>query len=107
MIATFHYIKQGDPVDAVRIAAALLDDTHDLIHKAVGWMLREVGKRASRAALDAFLASHAGRMPRTALRYAIERLPAAERAHWMAVPRQTIVTDTRARRSRPAAGGSR
>jgi 3-methyladenine DNA glycosylase AlkD len=105
MIATFHYIKRGEAADAVRIAAALLDDSHDLIHKAVGWMLREVGKRADAGALTAFLTSHAGRMPRTALRYAIERLPAAERARWMAVPRQVAVTGTSARRTRPAAGG--
>ncbi|HEU4625555.1 MAG TPA: DNA alkylation repair protein [Steroidobacteraceae bacterium] len=84
MLATFHYIKQGSAEDALRVAEALLGDAHDLIHKAVGWMLREVGKRVSPAALRSFLKVHAGAMPRTALRYAIEHFPAAERARWMA-----------------------
>jgi len=83
MIATFHYIKNGSADDALRIAARLLDDEHDLIHKAVGWMLREVGKRVSATKLRAFLKQHAATMPRTALRYAIERLPAAERQRWL------------------------
>jgi 3-methyladenine DNA glycosylase AlkD len=84
MLATFHYIKEGSADDALRIAAALLGDRHDLIHKAVGWMLREVGKRAGPAKLRAFLKTHAAAMPRTALRYAIERFPAGERAKWLA-----------------------
>jgi 3-methyladenine DNA glycosylase AlkD len=84
MIATFHYIQRGEHRDAIRIATILVDDTHDLIHKAAGWMLREVGKRASDAALTAFLERHAATMPRTMLRYAIERRPATERTHWMA-----------------------
>ncbi len=83
MIATFHYIKNGSADDALRIAARLLDDEHDLIHKAVGWMLREVGKRVSPTKLRTFLKQYAATMPRTALRYAIERLPHAERQRWM------------------------
>ena len=83
MIATFHYIHRRDHRDAIRIATILVNDTHDLIHKAVGWMLREVDKRASPAALTAFLHRHAATMPRTMLRYAIERLPATERKLWM------------------------
>jgi len=83
MVATFHYIRQGESEDAVRIATALLADRHDLIHKAVGWMLREVDKRAGPAALQSFLEQHAATMPRTMLRYAIERLPPAERTRWM------------------------
>lgn len=83
MIATFHYIRRGEHRDATRIAAILVDDDHDLIHKAAGWMLREVGKRAGEAALTTFLERHAARMPRTMLRYAIERLPARDRARWM------------------------
>jgi 3-methyladenine DNA glycosylase AlkD len=55
------------------------------MHKAVGWMLREVGKRASMPALQRFLAQHAATMPRTMLRYAIERLPPSERKRWMTV----------------------
>jgi 3-methyladenine DNA glycosylase AlkD len=83
MIATFHSIRNGSADDALRIAARLLDDEHDLIHKAVGWMLREVGKRVSAAKLRTFLKQHAATMPRTALRYAIERFPPAERRRWM------------------------
>lgn len=95
MIATFHYIRQGDHRDAVRIATILVDDPHDLIHKAAGWMLREVGKRASEAALTTFLERHAATMPRTMLRYAIERRPAAERAHWMSrTTKNTKVTSS-------------
>lgn len=83
MIATLHFIQRGDHRDAIRIATILVNDQHDLIHKATGWMLREVGKRASPAALTAFLNRHAATMPRTMLRYAIERLPEAERRRWM------------------------
>ncbi len=87
MVATFHYIKRGEHRDALRIAEILVDDRHDLIQKAVGWMLRETGKRASSEALSGFLARHAATMPRTMLRYAIERLPEAERRKWMRVGR--------------------
>jgi len=90
MIATFHYIYRGDHRDAIRIATILVNDSHDLIHKAVGWMLREIDKRASPAALTTFLARHAATMPRTMLRYAIERLPATKRKFWMA--RATKIT---------------
>jgi 3-methyladenine DNA glycosylase AlkD len=85
MIATLHDIQRGEHRDAIRIATILVNDRHDLIHKAVGWMLREVGKRASEAALTTFLERHAATMPRTMLRYAIERRPAAERARWMSL----------------------
>ena len=88
IIATFHYIQRGEHRDAIRIATILVNDAHDLIHKAVGWMLREVGKRASAAALTAFLERHAATMPRTMLRYAIERRPATERARWMRLARR-------------------
>ena len=70
---------------STRIATILVDDTHDLIHKAVGWMLREVGKRSSETALTSFLERHAATMPRTMLRYAIERRPATERRRWMSL----------------------
>jgi 3-methyladenine DNA glycosylase AlkD len=83
MVATFHYIRQGESEDAIRIAGLLVQDKHDLIQKAVGWMLREVDKRASSEALQKFLKRHAATMPRTMLRYAIERLTPAEREKWM------------------------
>ncbi|MBU0688098.1 MAG: DNA alkylation repair protein [Gammaproteobacteria bacterium] len=72
IIATFHFIRQNDFADTIRIAEMLLDDKHDLMHKAVGWMLREVGKRDQKLA-ERFLQQHYPRLPRTALRYAIER----------------------------------
>lgn len=74
MIATHHFTKKGDPKPALRLARRLLSDPHDLMHKAVGWMLREVGKRCSEKALRGFLHCHGREMPRTALRYAIERM---------------------------------
>jgi 3-methyladenine DNA glycosylase AlkD len=84
IVATFYFIRRGESKDAIRIATALVNDEHDLIHKAVGWMLREVEKRASAPALEAFLRKHAATMPRTMLRYAIERLTPAEKEKWMA-----------------------
>jgi 3-methyladenine DNA glycosylase AlkD len=74
IMATFHYIKQGEIFETLRVAGMLLNDAEDLIHKAVGWMLREVGKR-NHAAEQAFLTKHYRSMPRTMLRYAIERFP--------------------------------
>ncbi|HET9742020.1 MAG TPA: DNA alkylation repair protein [Terriglobales bacterium] len=78
IVSTMAFIAKNDLLDTFAIAARLLDDEHDLIHKAVGWMLRETGKRSQPALLD-FLERNYARMPRTALRYAIERLPEAQR----------------------------
>jgi Uma2 family endonuclease len=83
IIATFYFIKKGDPNPTFKIAEALLKDDHDLIHKAVGWMLREAGKRDV-AVLTAFLDRHAHTMPRTTLRYAIERMLSDQRKHYLA-----------------------
>jgi 3-methyladenine DNA glycosylase AlkD len=85
MVATWHCIRQGSAREALHIAERLVDDEHDLIHKASGWMLREVGARVGRAHLRGFLKRHAATMPRTMLRYAIEHLSNAERAKWMSV----------------------
>ena len=83
IIATYAYIKKGDSKPTFAIAEMLLDDRHDLIHKAVGWMLREVGKRCSKEEEELFLRKHYREMPRTMLRYAIERFPEKERKSYM------------------------
>lgn len=82
IVATYDFIRRGEFGDTLRIATMLLGDRHDLIHKATGWMLREVGKR-DRHALAAFLKTDAPRMPRTMLRYAIERFPEPLRQRYL------------------------
>lgn len=82
ILATQHFIRQGDFGTTLRIAELLVEDDHDLIHKAVGWMLREVGNR-DRAAAESFLRRHHRTMPRTMLRYAIERFPPDLRQRYM------------------------
>ncbi len=82
IIATLYHIKKGNLDHTFHIAQALLNDTHDLIHKATGWMLREAGKQ-NLSALTAFLDAHHTRMPRTMLRYAIEKYPPETRAHYL------------------------
>jgi 3-methyladenine DNA glycosylase AlkD len=83
MLATYYEIQRGNCKPALAIASLLLKDKEDLMHKAVGWMLREVGKRCSKDVLDSFLDKHASHMPRTALRYALEHHPASKRAFYM------------------------
>ncbi len=82
MVATHYFIRQGDLESTFAVADMLLEDTHDLIHKAVGWMLREAGKRDGQAERR-FLAPRHVRMPRTMLRYAIEKFPERERRTYL------------------------
>ena len=82
IMATFHFIKHDQFGDTLRIAELLLNDPEDLIHKAVGWMLREVGKR-DRNAENSFLKKHYHKMPRTMLRYAIEKFSDEERSNYL------------------------
>jgi 3-methyladenine DNA glycosylase AlkD len=83
ILATQHFIRQRDLAETFRIADLLLTDPHDLIHKAVGWMLREAGDRDG-GAERRFLKTRYRRMPRTMLRYAIEKFPPAERKKYLA-----------------------
>ena len=83
VLATFTLIRAGQYDDTLGLCELLLDDRHDLIHKATGWMLREIGNR-DRATMVAFVERHRARMPRTMLRYAIEKLEPAERKQLMA-----------------------
>ena len=85
MIATSAFIWAGDPTATIAVAKRLLPDRADLIQKAVGWMLREVGKRVDRDVLTGFLDQHAAAMGRTALSYATEHLAGEERARYRAM----------------------
>ena len=82
IIATFFFIREDEFTEAIKIARTLLSDKEDLIHKAVGWMLREVGKRHL-ATEEKFLKEHYKKMPRTMLRYAIEKFPEAKRQRYL------------------------
>lgn len=83
VIASSAFINSGDASLTFTLCKMLLDDPHDLMHKACGWMLREVGKRCGMGVLDSFLDKHAGKMPRTMLRYALEKHPGAKRTAYM------------------------
>lgn len=82
MLSTFAFIKKGDATTTLELAHVMLNDKHDLIQKAVGWMLRETGKRVDRKLLVAFLRDHAAEMPRVTLSYATEHLSQAERVYF-------------------------
>ncbi|MGK8521985.1 DNA alkylation repair protein [Nocardia asteroides] len=84
LLSTFAFIKAGDASTTFALGELLLDDRHDLIQKALGWMLREVGKRVDRSLLTGFLDRHAAAMGRTALSYATEHLPPEARAAYRA-----------------------
>ena len=83
ILATFHFIKSGKHARTFAVAGILINDEHDLIHKAVGWMLREVGKRIGIDIEESFLESRYKKMPRTMLRYAIERFPETKRQAYL------------------------
>jgi len=83
ILATFAFIYQGNPKPTLQISETLLHDKEDLIHKAVGWMLREVGKRCGQKTLIYFLDKHYKTMPRTMLRYSIERFPEPLRVKYL------------------------
>ena len=83
IVCSWKTSQQGDPSWCLRYAEIHLHHPHDLMHKAVGWMLREMGKRVSMVLLRDFLRQHAHEMPRTMLRYAIEKMPEEERKQWM------------------------
>lgn len=83
MVCTFAFLRKGDPSTTIALAEILLNDKHDLIQKAVGWMLRETGKKVDEDILISFLDENAAKMPRTMLRYSIERLPAGLRRKYM------------------------
>jgi len=82
VLSTFHFINQNQFKDSLKIAELLLNDSHDLIHKAAGWMLREIGKRDAEAE-ERFLLRHHKNMPRTMLRYAIERFGKKKRDFYL------------------------
>jgi 3-methyladenine DNA glycosylase AlkD len=83
VLSSFYFIYQGDYADTLKLCEMLLEDPQDLSHKATGWMLREVGKRGGLKELKSFLEKHGKRMPRTMLRYAIERFAEGERKAWL------------------------
>ena len=83
IVCTWKTSQMGDPSWCLRYAEIHLHHPHDLMHKAVGWMLREMGKRVSMDLLRDFLRQHAHEMPRTALRYAIEKMSDSERKEWL------------------------
>jgi len=83
ILATYTFIKQGEYQDTLKISEILLKDKHDLIHKAVGWMLRELGKRVDQAIEEKFLKKYYKSMPRTMLRYAIEKFTDSKRKFYL------------------------
>jgi len=82
VMSSFYWVRQGDFADTFQMAEQLITDKHDLIHKAVGWMLREIGK-IDKNAEKLWLDKHYQQLPRTMLRYAIEKFPEVERQHYL------------------------
>lgn len=94
MVSTFHEIKNGKSELALAVAEKLLDDKEDLMHKAVGWMLREVGKRCSLEKEEIFLEKHAATMPRTTLRYALEHFSEDKRRLYLNYKNKSLSSRT-------------
>jgi len=107
IVCSWKTSQQGDPSWCLRYAEIHLHHPHDLMHKAVGWMLREMGKRVTMDLLREFLRQHAHEMPRTMLRYAIEKMPEVERKDWMNIPADRFASDYVVRTSPFAGGASR
>jgi 3-methyladenine DNA glycosylase AlkD len=101
IVSTMWFIRQGEIADTLKIAKLLLRDEEDLIHKATGWMLREVGKKDA-SALKSFLKAHGQVMPRTMLRYAIERFPEGERRRYL---KETIKDTKKSRKTKSRNSG--
>ena len=99
IVCTWKTSQMGDPSWCLRYAEIHLHHPHDLMHKAVGWMLREMGKRCSMDLLREFLRQHAHEMPRTMLRYAIEKMSDDERKEWLSIPTDKFVSDDVAKTS--------
>lgn len=83
VLASSAFLKRGNATHTIKLCEMLLNDKHDLMHKAVGWFLREAGKRVDEKILTDFLDIHSKQMPRTMLRYSIEHLTPAQRAYYM------------------------
>lgn len=92
VISAFWYVRQGDPSTTLELAEILLHDREDLIQKAVGWQLREVGKKSGHDVLMKFLDKHAVTMPRTMLRYAIEHLTPEQRKYYLSLKQRTAAS---------------
>ena len=93
IVCSWKTSQMGDPSWCLRYAEIHLHHPHDLMHKAVGWMLREMGKRVSMNLLRDFLRQHAHEMPRTMLRYAIEKMSETERKEWLSIPTDKFTSD--------------
>jgi hypothetical protein len=106
IVSTFYFIRQGEFEETLMLSKQLIDDPEDLIHKAIGWMLREVGKRDEKSLRD-FLNAFGSKLPRTALRYSIERMSKKDREFYLRTTRLDSGTSTKnklpKRSVRPAA----
>ncbi|MDR1684182.1 MAG: DNA alkylation repair protein [Elusimicrobiota bacterium] len=96
MVSTMHFVKAGHFDTALKLAEKFLDHEHDLMHKASGWILREAGKKDIGVLYD-FLDKHAAKMPRTMLRYAIEKLPKAKKDYYMGLGKKVVKKPAKSR----------